>query len=65
MPPSALSRNISTEDIHSDKETDSTTDITNPDHSDLILYVRVYALAEKYDIPPLKALLLEKFEKTA
>jgi len=32
------------------------------DESNLLTHSRVYALAEKYDIPPLKDLALEKFE---
>lgn len=52
-----------TEDIQSEEAANSPTDITSPDDADLILHVKVYALAEKYDIPLLKALSLNKFEE--
>ncbi|KAH7248423.1 hypothetical protein B0J15DRAFT_498486, partial [Fusarium solani] len=41
---------------------DSATDDAASDDSHLIIHVRVFALAEKYDIPPLKVLSLNTFE---
>lgn len=44
---------------------DLPSDNPTPNGSDLVLHVKVDALAEKYDIPLLKALSLEKFETEA
>ncbi|RSL38682.1 hypothetical protein CEP54_016394, partial [Fusarium duplospermum] len=41
---------------------DSDADDAASDDSHLIIHVRVFALAEKYDIPPLKVLSLKKFK---
>ncbi|KAH7110942.1 hypothetical protein EDB81DRAFT_873784 [Dactylonectria macrodidyma] len=62
---SALGLNAEIGVVQKDEAPNSPSDNTGPNDSDLVLHVKVYALAEKYDIPPLKALSLEKFEATA
>ncbi|KAH7112372.1 hypothetical protein EDB81DRAFT_922966 [Dactylonectria macrodidyma] len=51
--------------VQKDEAPNSPSDNTGPNDSDLVLHVKVYALAEKYDIPLLKALSLRKFEAAA
>lgn len=58
----AISQTAKIGDIRGEA-TNLPTDITGPKSPDLVLHVKVYALAEKYDIPPLKALSLEKFQE--
>lgn len=61
-PDSTFGLNAGAEEIQSG-ETAEPIDIADSDDSDLLLHVKVYALAEKYDIPPLKELSLSKFEE--
>lgn len=62
---SAPGLNAETGVIQKDATPNSPSDNTGPNDSDLVLHVKVYALAEKYDIPLLKALSLRKFEEAA
>jgi hypothetical protein len=44
---------------------DSAADDATSDDSHLVTHVKVFTLAERYDIPPLKDLSLKKFEAAA
>ncbi|KAJ4188642.1 hypothetical protein NW759_016811 [Fusarium solani] len=44
---------------------DATSDDATSDDSHLVIHVKVFTLAERYDIPPLKDLSLKKFEAAA
>lgn len=60
---SAFGLNTEIGALHEEEET--VPDAPPEDGFDLVLHVKVYALAEQYDIPLLKALSLEKFEEAA
>ncbi|KAH6977665.1 hypothetical protein EDB80DRAFT_593534, partial [Ilyonectria destructans] len=51
--------------IQKDEAPNSLSENNGANDSDLVLHVKVYALAEKYDIPVLKALSLGKFKAAA
>lgn len=60
-PASSLRRSASPSGSESESEYESDGDYETDD-SHLLTHTRVYALAEKYDIPPLKSLAKAKFE---
>lgn len=53
---------IDVDEVTSDDESNEQDTLSPPTESHLLLHTRVYALAEKYDIPSLKLVAQQKFE---
>lgn len=62
VPRSTPSTDDEADVMYKEDADESDADDAASDDSHLIIHVRVFALVEKYDIPPLKVLSLKKFE---
>ncbi|SCO54687.1 uncharacterized protein FFNC_15626 [Fusarium fujikuroi] len=65
IPGHARDAKVNTGMMYKEDACSSTEDVMSLDGSDLITYVRIFAMADKYGIHPLKSLSVAKFEAAA